>query len=346
MLFKNAQKVLSARHFLIIVIIFVTILIFSLHSSANDYIEYIGIDKFYDRLENLSEYSKECLDKKNNKYLPFNNCIDWSTTISSYWLLFRVSRVTGKSNEFAKKAHSELMGDNIKKEQSFLEKNPSFEMPYGRSWFLRLAIEEQLWCESLKIKPLKSIKIMAVFVAKSIEEYYTKNPPNPNIGDNKNDTWAIIQLFEYYKFTNNINGLKWINDITDENFISKSINMNFDNDKKGNTYFSVFGNLTYLLIKIKPIQDVYSFIEKRKLLNQDLLPVTDNDSGILNWSRAWAFLSLARISNEDQGEKVYLNAFRAHVEKGFLEFDRNIEYSVKYAYKTAPFAVYTLTEGM
>ena len=60
-----------------------------------------------------------------------------------HWALLRLARVTGDAR-FSDAALGELTPDRIAAEAARLRGEPAFEMPYGRAWLLRLAIEHAL----------------------------------------------------------------------------------------------------------------------------------------------------------------------------------------------------------
>ena len=70
----------------------------------------------------------------------FHGCYDWHSAVHGRWALLRIARVTG-DQRFADVATAELTADRIVDEAGQLRERPGFEMPYGRAWFLRLAIE-------------------------------------------------------------------------------------------------------------------------------------------------------------------------------------------------------------
>ena len=70
-------------------------------------------------------------------------------------------------------------------------------MPYGRAWFLRLAMEHQLAFASDTLQP------MAEDVLASLLAIYADREPDPRRGSYGSDCWALINMYDYAEASQN-----------------------------------------------------------------------------------------------------------------------------------------------
>jgi hypothetical protein len=72
----------------------------------------------------------------------FGGNVDWHSAVHGHWALLSMARVTDDAGLEAALL-KRLTIANLRAEVKYLEKHPSFERPYGRSWFLLLLSELQ-----------------------------------------------------------------------------------------------------------------------------------------------------------------------------------------------------------
>src|SRR4051794_27244767 len=82
----------------------------------------------------------DAIRRRDTPHAIFHGCYDWHSAVHGHWALLRIARVTGEQR-FAEVATDELTPDRLATEATLLRDQPHFELPYGRAWFLRLAIE-------------------------------------------------------------------------------------------------------------------------------------------------------------------------------------------------------------
>src|SRR5690242_7733688 len=70
----------------------------------------------------------------------FKGCVDWHSAVHGIWALLAYQRATGDAQYFPLVSQI-LDREALTKERAHLARSPQFEMPYGRAWFLRLAID-------------------------------------------------------------------------------------------------------------------------------------------------------------------------------------------------------------
>ena len=101
-------------------------------------------DRFLDDAARIIETA---VKRKDTEHAVFHGCYDWHSAVHGHWALLRLDRVRGKHEAAARYVAGRLSGEPLEAERTLLKTKPAFEMPYGRAWFLRLAIEFEQWAE-------------------------------------------------------------------------------------------------------------------------------------------------------------------------------------------------------
>lgn len=120
----------------------------------------------------------------------FHGCIDWHSACHATWALLAAKAITGESHHDAI-VDSILMPAKLAAEAADLAARPQFEMPYGRAWFLRLALEDRLVTGSTRLT------FMARDVAQSLLAQFRGHPPDPFAREYGNPCWALLNLLDY-----------------------------------------------------------------------------------------------------------------------------------------------------
>ena len=81
-----------------------------------------------------------CFAREDTPEPIFHGCVDWHSASHAAWALSFYQRNTGDTR-YAAQLEAEFTPADIAAEATRLRNNPRFEMPYGRAWFLRLAVE-------------------------------------------------------------------------------------------------------------------------------------------------------------------------------------------------------------
>src|SRR5258707_340141 len=80
----------------------------------------------------------------------FHGCIDWHSACHATWALLAYRGLSG-DRRYDETVDGILMPAKIAAEAADLAARPQFEMPYGRAWFLRLALEDRLVTGSTRL---------------------------------------------------------------------------------------------------------------------------------------------------------------------------------------------------
>lgn len=128
--------------------------------------------------------------RRDTAHPAFHGCIDWHSACHGVWSLIAYEGLTGDTRHRGI-VDSILTPANIAAEAADLAARPGFEMPYGRAWFLRLAIADAGICGSDRLA------MTADAVARSLVAHYEANPPDPFAREYANPSWALVNLLDY-----------------------------------------------------------------------------------------------------------------------------------------------------
>jgi hypothetical protein len=181
-------------------------------------------------------------------------------------------------------------------------------MPYGRAWFLRLAVE---WKQGGGDDRLRN---MAGEVAASLVAYLSLRPIDPLRGSYESDSWALINLDRYARFTGDQRLMDFVAAKTRAAPLLQSCP--FDVDKNAGSFMAVCTNWAWLIGEVVGGSAGRDRIETM-MASADLAPLTaaatDHLSG-LDFSRAWGLWQIWRQT----GDPKFLDAYLAHVSVGYL----------------------------
>ncbi len=93
-------------------------------------------------LRDLSVPILDCVSRDDTTNPCFHGCIDWHSSVEGTWALLAIARATG-DDSFAAAANAILDPADVAAELAQLESGGPVptEIPYGYSWFMKLAIE-------------------------------------------------------------------------------------------------------------------------------------------------------------------------------------------------------------
>src|ERR1700692_2762241 len=133
---------------------------------------------------------EKCVLRHDTSYPIFHGCIDWHSGVHAYYALTAIARATA-DRKLLDWINERLEVGLIAEERRALAADPGFEMPYGRAWFLRLAIEYQ------RAGGDDRLVAMADDAAASLVAYLMSHRFDPMIGSYESETWALLALRAY-----------------------------------------------------------------------------------------------------------------------------------------------------
>ena len=173
----------------------------------------------------------------------FTLCFDWHSSVHAHWAAYRIARVDPTRNQIAEDSYLALTPAKLAWEQNNI---PAFEMPYGRAWFLRLAIEFQHWArENGKPDPHR-LRPMGNQVAMELIAHYNANTPTPLDHEYTNASWAFVQLHDYLELVGATVQLQLLEAKIQQHFLGAYPQLAWSGDQGYFGFFSRFGNWIYL----------------------------------------------------------------------------------------------------
>jgi hypothetical protein len=141
-------------------------------------------------LELLAQVPAEHVLRHDTVHPAFHGCIDWHSACHAVWALLAYRGRSG-DRRYDGIVDGILMPAKLAAEAEDLAARPQFEMPYGRAWFLRLALEDRLVTGSTRLT------FMARDVASSLIAQYRGRSIDPFAREYANPCWALINLLDY-----------------------------------------------------------------------------------------------------------------------------------------------------
>ena len=330
------SRVNYMRKYFIFIFWFATLLFPCSSFTEDGNKEWIDFEKNLNlNLEELSKTVFSCVNKTDTKHPIFHGCIDWHSSVHGHWALLRVSKYT-KKKQYLDFVTNSLNPSLLEEERLYLRTNKSFEMPYGRAWFLRLAIEFESVTKSNILRP------MADEIAQSLVEYYRTSTPSPGIGEYNNAEWAFRNLYDYAVFTKKQKIIEFINSQI-KFFLVPEFKISFEYDREiYPEFFSRLGNYFHLL---EVTIDTKTFLKTLSSLQPDynsMVPVKSFENAHhlgMNYSRAWGLWSIYKKTNNID----YRNAYLRNVMMGLKEHEIYKDNYGSYGHWVPQFGIYAIT---
>ncbi len=291
----------------------------------------LGLDVYAD-----SAWS--CLQRDDTSYQLFHGCIDWHSAVHAHWAVLRASNHQQTISPEADSILARLQSSALDDERAYMMSRPSFEMPYGRSWFLALAIEYERLVDD------GAVEAMADDMASSLREYLSNRVIDPRIREYKNHTWALTQLLRFYKHRNDGEGESWVNAQVDAYYLTYDSQVNLAIDFTRSDFFSLWGNWAHLLGLRDPLA-LESWLDQQVISDADLQVITSTSSAHqlgMNPSRVWGLSWAAQVS-DDPRFKTAISEHVTEIEKTHINSSSNYG---AYGHWVPQFATYALSQSM
>jgi Protein of unknown function (DUF2891) len=128
--------------------------------------------------------------QQDTEHPAFTGCVDWHSAVHGVWALIAYQRATGDA-QYSSLVASILNRDALHSERAHLMRSPQFEMPYGRAWFLRLAIDHH------RLTGTDDLLAFADEVAASLRDHFRAGGVERLSGAYASASWALINLIDY-----------------------------------------------------------------------------------------------------------------------------------------------------
>lgn len=252
----------------------------------------------------LTEPIAICVQNHDTENPVFHGCIDWHSSVHGTWALTAYSWATG-DHRYAPLIKSLLDPAALKAERAHLAADPTFEMPYGRAWFLRLAIDYHRMFHDGRIDAL------ADDIAASLMARYAQTPPDPKSIAYQSATWALINLYDYGAMKGDTHILDFVRENVRSYYLSKEACPLQEVEVDTKEFMAVCTNWAWLVSKVLPRDEFKAWLAVFLPESLKIEPVVSPDSvhqSGLNFSRAWGLWNLYQAT----GERRFLNAYLAH----------------------------------
>jgi len=260
-------------------------------------------------MERLAEPVRACVQRQDTSHDLFHGCIDWHSAVHGFWALTAAARITGRK-DLAKFVQDSLTSNGIALEQRYMNERPGFEMPYGRAWFLRLAVEfEQAFGD-------RRLRAMADDMAGSLADALKSETFDPNSSSYDSQSWSLINLRAYAVQTGKPDMIAFVDDIVEQVFVPIEAPCAANQDAQRRSFMAVCTNWAWLVSETMDGQAFATWLARFLPDPAALKPVADPANAHLyglNFSRAWGLWRLYRRS----GDARYLKLYRAHLEPTF-----------------------------
>jgi Protein of unknown function (DUF2891) len=249
-----------------------------------------------------------CSRRKDTDHPAFRGCVDWHSSVHGVWALVAYQRATG-DRQYGALVNAILEKEALAREREHLRREPLFEMPYGRAWFLRLAIDHRKLTASDTLLPF------ADEVAMSLRDYYrTTQRLDRFSGAYQSASWAMINLMDYARDRHLADLETEVANRITEAFID--VNHECAADHERGEFMAVCTNWAALVGRILDKDSYSCWLETFIAANGLPKPLTshcgDHEHG-LNFSRAWGLWDMYRGSGRDDVLKAYLDHFEGGV---------------------------------
>ena len=244
--------------------------------------------------------------RKDADHPVFRGCIDWHSSVHGVWALLAYTRLTG-DRRYVSLVRETLNPEGLRRELADLERQPEFEMPYGRAWFLRLAVEYRRAFDDGLLDPL------AALAARSLRERYTKKPPEPFGRTYENDSWALLNLLHFAAARDDAELRQWATEVSRVMVRGAPA---CDPQIESTGFIAICSNLAWLAAEVLPKDEFAAWLKPRRASLLGLAPVltpkSDHQNG-MNFSRAWGLWALYAAT----GEPEFAAAYALHLKTSY-----------------------------
>lgn len=253
----------------------------------------------------LSEPIATCVARKDTDHAVFRGCIDWHSAVHGTWALTAYTWKSGDTR-YRPLIESVLNPKRLAQERAYLAQHPRFEMPYGRAWFLRLAIDHQRAFGS------SLLTAFADDVAASLVDYYSKNPPDPRAVAYDNASWALINLYDYGRARKDQKIVGFVEKKIRTHYLRETVCPVQQLELDQNEFMAVCTNWAWLVQLVMPAEQFQPWLTRFLPGNPPLVPITNPTRTRkvgLNFSRAWGLWRLYSTTGDVRFLKSYLAHF-------------------------------------
>jgi len=253
----------------------------------------------------LAEVPARHVQRHDTAHPAFHGCIDWHSACHATWALLAHRALTGDAR-YERLVDSILMPSKLALEAADLAARPQFEMPYGRAWLLRLALEDRLVTGSTRLQSI------ARDTAASLMAQYRAAPVDAFAREYANPCWALLNLLDYAEIEGRADIAVFVRE-TALRMLSSLDKLPSEAQEAGwPDFMAVTPSFCELAVRADAIT-IDAVMAKAGRHLRNLRPITHPQKAhhyALNFSRGWALLALAKAGGGDE----LLNLALDHIE--------------------------------
>jgi hypothetical protein len=252
---------------------------------------------------------EKCALRHDTSYPIFHGCIDWHSGVHAYYALTAIARATA-DRKLLDWINERLEVGLIAEERRALAADPGFEMPYGRAWFLRLAIEYQ------RAGGDDRLVAMADDAAASLVAYLMSHRFDPMIGSYESETWALLALRAYGISRRNADIVAFVDGKVAAALKGGVGGCPFNEDARDESFMAICTNWAWLVGESIAGPTGISAIHAILPPDAKMAPVASPSSAHvygLDFSRAWGLWNVWQRTGDEQ----YLTAYADHFRRGY-----------------------------
>lgn len=265
------------------------------------------LEKRVEIASSLAAQAAFCSAKQDTYHPAFRGCLDWHSAVHGVWTLVAYQKAT-EDRRYSGLIESILAPGKLKRERQYLQKHPAFEMPYGRAWFLRLAIDYNAGTGHAEMQA------MADEVAASLRDYFRESGVDPLSGSYGSASWGLLNLLDYARYRQFSRLQSEVEAWIKTEYVSAELKCPYLPER--GQFMAVCTNWAALVSRIlepaEYMEWLNRFLEKNGLPDPVSRPVTAHHYG-LNFSRAWGLWDMYGKT----GRLDLADAYAAHFANGF-----------------------------
>jgi hypothetical protein len=250
-----------------------------------------------------------CVIHRDTAYPIFHGCIDWHSGVQGYYALTAVARATA-DRKLLDWITEQLDRRLIARERIALSTNPDFEMPYGRAWFLRLAIEYQ------RAGGDDRLVGMADDIAASLVSYLGPHRLDPLIGSFESETWALLALRAYGIARKKADIVAFVDEKVATAVKTGPGTCPLNEDAREESFMAICTNWAWLVGESVAgpagVDLIHAILPPDARMDPVAVPTAPHVYG-LDFSRAWGLWNVWQRT----GDQRYLAAYAAHFRRGY-----------------------------
>jgi len=263
----------------------------------------------------LAEGVERAFIRQDTTHPAFCGCIDWHSSVHGAYALLTAARLTGQSR-WAETVDAVLTTECLEAELVSLRNGAlNHEMPYGFSWFLKLAIEREQGWGKTDLVPL------ATEIASRLEQWMFSLRAGEVIAhlkqrDYGNLSWALQNMWQWSQWQADDKLMEKLRGFTRNWVVLLDERLAPSYDHVTDEFFASSLQRTRAILTILPKEESLPWYESfypDGLFMEPLCVAPTPHSAGLNFSRAWSFWTIFQFTQNPKFHDMYVNHIVTHI---------------------------------